>query len=299
MNLSQLRVFLVVAEHLNLSHAAETLGLTQPALSRLMARLQSDLDVQLYVRKGRGVALTEAGNVLHRRAEDIVERVDETVALVSDMRVGVTGHVFLGVGPAFLSIAADAIGALEVSQPHVRYTIREGTTRELFEWVKTREIDFALLGWIQPETEEASFDALLNWKRLLVDDLVIVTRENHPLQRVPPKALADVGAYHWVFPRTSTILPQELQRRFQKAGLPPPSASVLTSSLFATLAILRRTDHLALMTRSSLSERDMPGIRALDQQWMELRREAFLVTLKGMQLPAPVAALIDKIRRLL
>ncbi|CAN7670647.1 LysR family transcriptional regulator [Neorhizobium sp. LjRoot104] len=299
MNISQLRVFLVVAEHLNLSHAADTLGITQPALSRLMARLQSDLDVQLYVRKGRGIALTEAGSVLRRRAQDVVERLDETVALVSDMRVGVTGHVRLGVGPAFLSIVADAIGALEVSPPHVRYTIREGTTQELFEWVKIREIDFALLGWIQPEADEIGFDAALNWKRLLVDDLVIVTREHHPLQQAKPRALSDLAAYHWILPRTSTKLDRELQRRFRNAGLPPPSASVLTSSLFATLAILRRTNHLALMTRSSLSEQDMPGIRALDQPWMELRREAFLITLRGMQLPAPVVALIDKIRRLL
>lgn len=297
MNLNQLRAFLVVAEHLNLSHAAETLGTTQPALSRLMARLQSDIDVQLYVRKGRGIALTEAGSVLRQHTEDVLERLDETVAVVSDLRVGVTGHVGLGVGPSFLSIAADAISAL--GQTHVRYTIREGTTQELFEWVKARDIDFALLGWIQPETDDSSFGPALNWKRLLVDDLVIVTREHHPLQKAKPKALSDLAAHPWIFPRTNTKLDYELQHRFRNAGLRPPSASVLTSSLFATLSILRRTDHLALMTRTSLSEQDMPGIRALDQSWMELKREAFLITLRGMQLPAPVAALIDKITRML
>ena len=195
MNLGQLRTFLVVAEHLNLSHAAETLGITQSALSRVMARLQGDLDIQLYVRKGRGIALTEAGSVLHRRAESILAQLDDTAALISDMRGGVTGHVRLGAGPAFLNVAAAAIGSPELQQAHIRYTIREGTTLELFDWVKAREIDFALLGWIQPDADEASFDSELNWKRLVVDDLVIVTREDHPLQRTAPQTLGDLCGF--------------------------------------------------------------------------------------------------------
>lgn len=292
-------MFLVVADHMNLSHAAETLGVAQPALSRAMARLQEDLGVQLYVRKGRGIALTETGSALRRRAEDIVERLDDAVALISDMRVGVTGHVRFGAGPAFLSLAAEAIGMAAPSQPQIRHTIREGTTHELFEWVKSREIDFALLGWIQPEAEETGFDAVLNWKRLVVDDLVIVTRDSHPLQKSPPQSLAEICAYNWVFPRTSAKLNREMQRRFKDADLPPPTASVMTSSLFTTLAILRRTDYLTLMAKSSLSGLDTAGVRALDQPWLTLRREAFLITLRGMQLPAHVAGLIDRIRRLL
>ena len=74
---------------------------------------------------------------------------------------------------------------------------------------------------------------------------------------------------------------------------------MLTSSLFATLAILRCTDHLVVLAKTSLSEQDMAGLRTLDLPWMELRREAFLMTLRGMQLPAPVSALIDRIKRML
>jgi DNA-binding transcriptional LysR family regulator len=130
--LQQLRYFLVVANHLNLSQAAETLCISQPALSKMMARLQQQLSVQLYVRKGRGIALTDAGIALRSRAESIIYRMDEAEQLMTDMRAGLSGHVRIGAGPSFLTqILPEAIAELAEKQPNVRYTIREGTTDEL------------------------------------------------------------------------------------------------------------------------------------------------------------------------
>ena len=83
MELQQLRYFLVVANHLNLSQAAETLSISQPALSKMMARLQHQLSVRLYVRKGRGIALTDAGIALRSRAESIIYRMDEAEQLMA------------------------------------------------------------------------------------------------------------------------------------------------------------------------------------------------------------------------
>ena len=300
MDLQKFRQFLVVAEHLNLSHAAESLGVSQPALSKVMTRLQEELGIQLYVRKGRGIALTDAGATLRLRAEDIVERLEETIAHIADMRAGITGHVRLGAGPSFLTrTLPDALRMLETTQPNVRYTIREGTTEELCAWIKSREIDWALLGWVETDNEDKSFDSALNRTRLLTDELVVVTRSDHPLQKKPPTSFAELTAYNWVFPRTSTKLHRELNRRFQLAGLVPPVASVMTSSLVATFAILRRTNLMAVIARSSMSQQDMPGITALKQPWLMLKREAFLVTLRGMQLSPSATALVEKTRLLL
>jgi len=300
MNLQHLRCFLAVVEHMNLSQAAETLGISQPALSKTMAKLQADLCVQLYVRNGRGIALTDAGTALRRRAEAILAEVAETQELMSEMRSGLTGHVRIGAGPSFLTrTLPDALVALEPVQPEVRYTIREGTTQELCDWIKTREIDCALLGWVRSDRHATALDPDLAFHRLLVDDLVIVTREDHPLHQRPPRRLADLSPYGWILPRMSTRLQGELNRLYAEAGETPPSARVQTSSLFATCAMLRRSDLITLLARNALSAEDTAGLLPLRQDWLPLQREAYLVTLKGLQLPPAASRVVDQVRRLL
>jgi DNA-binding transcriptional LysR family regulator len=295
--LQQLRYFLVVANHLNLSQAAETLCISQPALSKMMARLQQQLSVQLYVRKGRGIALTDAGIALRSRAESIIYRMDEAEQLMTDMRAGLSGHVRIGAGPSFLTqILPEAIAELAEKQPNVRYTIREGSTDELFEWIKTREIDCALLGWVKSDHTRASLDSALAYNRLLVDDLVIVTRKDHPLQLRPPQSFKELAQYRWLLPRMSTNLQDELNHVYVSKGEELPAAHILTSSLFTTFAFLRRTNLVTILARSALSEIDTAGIVPLEQPWLRLEREACLVTLKGTQLPAAASAVMEKVR---
>ena len=77
MDVDQLRAFLAVAEHHSFSHAASELAITQPAISKRIAGLEEFLNCRLFDRLGRQVRLTEAGELLHPQAEDILQRLDE------------------------------------------------------------------------------------------------------------------------------------------------------------------------------------------------------------------------------
>ena len=79
MDIWPLKYFLAVARVGNLTRAAETLHLSQPALSMRLAELERELGHPLFVRGARGMTLTEKGALLMRRAEDLVE-----LALSSD-----------------------------------------------------------------------------------------------------------------------------------------------------------------------------------------------------------------------
>src|SRR5262249_41212506 len=103
MDIAQLRQFVLIAERLNLSHAAEAMNLTQPALSKSMHRLQRDLGASLYARRGRGIQLTEGGQALVRQAKLIEAQLRDARAEVPALAGGERGYVRGGAGPAWLS----------------------------------------------------------------------------------------------------------------------------------------------------------------------------------------------------
>lgn len=78
MELRLLRYFLTAAQEKNITRAAEYLYITQPTLSRQLTQLEDELGVQLFDKSARRLELTEAGQLLRRRAEEILELVDKT-----------------------------------------------------------------------------------------------------------------------------------------------------------------------------------------------------------------------------
>ena len=89
MDIVQLRSFLKIAELGSFTRAAEEVGLSQPALSQQMARLEAELGRPVFERLGRSVRLTEAGRLLLPRAERIVSLADDTLReLLDDGRAG-------------------------------------------------------------------------------------------------------------------------------------------------------------------------------------------------------------------
>ena len=78
MEIRVLRYFLTVVREESITRAAEMLHITQPTLSRQLAQLEEEVGVRLFRRGARGIALTNEGILLRRRAEEIAELVDKT-----------------------------------------------------------------------------------------------------------------------------------------------------------------------------------------------------------------------------
>jgi DNA-binding transcriptional LysR family regulator len=122
--LRHLRYFLAVADELHYGRAAQRLGIAQPPLSRAIAKLEAELGVALFHRGGRGVALTEAGDLLVVEARSILAAVETAVAEVR-LAGGGDGELRIGCPPQFpaaaLRLYLDALAkrhpaGVEVSQ---------------------------------------------------------------------------------------------------------------------------------------------------------------------------------------
>lgn len=85
MDLHELRTFCVVAEELNMTHAAKRLHMTQPPLSRKIKSLESSLGSRLFERSPRGLALTATGQFLYQQAQQLLDKVESTAATIQRM----------------------------------------------------------------------------------------------------------------------------------------------------------------------------------------------------------------------
>ena len=91
MDLRSLNYFTVVAEELNFTRAAQRLNMSQPPLSNQIRNLEEELGTQLFVRGGRSLQLTEAGLLLYRRAEQLLDLAERTREEVSSFAMGLSG----------------------------------------------------------------------------------------------------------------------------------------------------------------------------------------------------------------
>src|SRR5688500_19308976 len=98
MELSHLRSFLRVAEERNITHAAEALFLTQPAVTQHVRALERELGVSLFDRTGRGVQMTPAGEALYGYAQRSLALLEEGRSVLSDLAQGAAGRLALGAG---------------------------------------------------------------------------------------------------------------------------------------------------------------------------------------------------------
>lgn len=96
MEITRLKEFITLASLLNYSKAASQLYLTQPALSRHIHDLETQLDAPLFVRDTHSVRLTSVGELFYGEAKEIVDRYDRAIALVKEATSDTSGELRIG-----------------------------------------------------------------------------------------------------------------------------------------------------------------------------------------------------------
>jgi LysR family nitrogen assimilation transcriptional regulator len=202
LDIRELRSFLQVARAGSFSRAATELYIAQPALSRQIAKLETEIGASLFTRHGRGVRLTAAGARLLERAEMITQMVSETGDLVRASVDEERGHLAIGLPPAIsLLIGVELIRAFQERWPLVSLHVREGLSSSLQEWVLDRRVDIAVL-YNQPMLD--AFDV----RPMFSEPMVLVGPAGDT--RVPPalhiRDLADIPLILPGLPHTNRLL---------------------------------------------------------------------------------------------
>lgn len=145
MGLKDMRAFFTIVEEGNISHAAQRLGVAQPALSRQMKRLEEKLNVKLFERGSRRIRLTEAGRVLYERVENILGMVDGTVREITEIGTGSKGSLRIGtITTSGAMILPDLISEFHTLYPNITFEIWESEGARILELLDSRLIEIAI-----------------------------------------------------------------------------------------------------------------------------------------------------------
>jgi DNA-binding transcriptional LysR family regulator len=292
MDLRAIEYFAAVAERGTMRGAAVRLGISQPALTKAIRRLEDEVGVVLFDRHARGVTLTAYGRALLRHARNFQASVKEAREEIAALRAGIAGRIRLGAGPSWERIVLpQAIAEFTAGRPGVQIHVVGGADDALKAQLRAGELDFVLAA--TPDAPQLEPD--LDWRPLMADDYRVIAAARHPLHARRHTALPDLLSYPWILPSAATQMAERLRIIFRSHGLPPPEPVIETDIVSLKLELMRDSAYLSFHAAAHLREVDPEQFRPLDVAGGTWRRAAGIITQRRNE-PNPAArVLIDMI----
>jgi DNA-binding transcriptional LysR family regulator len=197
----------------HLGRAAELLGRTQPALTKCIRRLESEIGAKLFTRSGRGLQLTKVGEVLLARGSRLNFALNDALREVSDFAKGAAGRVRVGTGATMAEYLLPQVSRTFIQRmPGVTVEILIGMSDVLRAALRDGQIDVAVGPTLKGEEEEFAI------RVFGMDEVVVVAPFGHPLcgRKV---TMDDLARYRWVLPARSVEMRRWLDGVFKANGL--------------------------------------------------------------------------------
>jgi DNA-binding transcriptional LysR family regulator len=235
--------FLEAVRSGSVSRAAETLGVTQPSVSKAIRRLEDDVGVQLAERGAHGIRLTSEGQLFLETAKRYEAQHFELVRLASELRARHSGLLRMGItSPASDSLAVHAMSELVRRRPGMRLQLRIGKSDELNSAVEDGILDAAVVPSYPGQTWNCAQVALT------IEDVQVVVRNRHPLTRKTDVSLEDLAPFAWVMASQHSAARQLLQSVLQNHGAPAPHVAVEADYMSeAAMGVVAKTDLLSIV----------------------------------------------------
>ena len=247
MELRDIEYFAVVAERGSIGRAAEKLGLSQPALSKSLRRLEGSVGAKVVKRTPKGVELTAVGSALLAQVRRLRLTLDDISREASDLSEGRAGHLRIGTGVgAALYLVPRACAALLKDAPKVTLKIVAGERHALLTSLCNAELDL-VVNILQASRYENLFEDYL-----YDQPFVVYASANHRLSNRKEVTLADLAQERWALSLSDSWPEQYLSRVFGDNGLPPPSIALETTNLPTRHHLIGASELLGFSSRQSM-----------------------------------------------
>jgi DNA-binding transcriptional LysR family regulator len=280
-----------VIEQGSLTKAARHLGISQPALSKSMDRLERELGVRLLERGAMGVNPTALGEIFYSHARLIRDETNLAQSCVQG--VGSRHAITFGTLPSLASsVIPQAVAVWTTRHPEVRIRVVEKVQIELLLGLLRCELDF-IVG--QTEFYDVFLDGLKQ-RVLFRDRLCVIACPTHRLFGLDRISWADLASVPWVCPMVGWTQHTILERLMAREGVHPPRELIECGSIDFTKSLLSVSEHLALLPEHAVASELAEGkLRALPVSVPEFKRDIAVIFRERSPLEAASQQLVSQI----
>ena len=286
MDFDQLETFLEVARHASFSRAAERRFRTQPAISSQIRALEEEVGARLSDRSGGKVALTGAGKLFQRYAEQTLEARKSMLVTVAEMERVPRGEIVVGANEGTcLHILPEVFAEFRKLYPEVGVQISRLERAKILESIIDNSVDFGVVS------------IPVDDKRLTVvtihrDELVIIVPPQHALASANKGCISDVAQYSLLLPKLGRTR-DSLENLFHERGVKPKVAMELDSSELLKRFVAANVG-VGFIARSNVIEDVKAGVlTAIPMADASIRRDLALVFRKDKALSRAALAFIE------
>lgn len=216
MELLQLKYFLTVARLEHMTHAAEELGIAQPALSQTIARLEKELGVALFDRLKRNIYLNHFGRAYRQHVERLFEELEQGRRDLSELADGRQGQVSVALGAA-THLLPDLLSTFRKEHPGVHFLLSQhqvNTITSLMQQLISRECDLCLSS---PPLQQPDITSV----PLLTEEILLAFPSTHPLAARSQIRLQEVAHEAFISLKPGQSLRDLTDSLCQQAGFRP------------------------------------------------------------------------------
>jgi DNA-binding transcriptional LysR family regulator len=252
MELRDIEYFLAIGTHRHVGRAAQEMGVSQPALSKSLRRLERELGTRLVERNSRGIAFTGVGAALLDRMHRIRLSVADVAREAADLIGGRAGHLRIGVSPNTSEYLPALYAVLAKEAPDLSLQVVDSDNDVMVPALCKGELDL-VFNYMYPSPDERTTQ-----ERVFDEEWSVFASERHRLARRKHVSLADLAQERWALSTVQMISTNILQRAFRDKGLPAPRVAIEARPVRIRLQLLERSN---LVTFTSRNIVDQAGTR--------------------------------------
>ncbi|MGX9136296.1 LysR family transcriptional regulator [Rummeliibacillus sp. JY-2-4R] len=215
MDLQQLKYFQTVARIEHMTHAAELLNISQPALSKSIAQLEEEIGVPLFERKGRSIKLNRYGELFLTRTLPINKLYDDVKQEILDLVAPDSGVLSLGFTHTVgMELVPHLVHRFRNKFPNVQFEFTQNNSSHILQQLEEGKFDLCLVPYVET-------DIPFEWIELWREELFVIVPKNHPLAIRKQIDLSQIGEYPFVSIKKGNSLRQINDQLLELANISP------------------------------------------------------------------------------
>lgn len=289
MDIQQLRYFVEVAKEKNLTCAARKLFLSQPALSKMIKKLEGELGLQLFERHNKKIRLTDAGENLFESAKKTISQFENIEQSLQDTVNLKKGRIIVGIPPVIGSLYfAPIISKYKTEFPGIEFYLYEEGARTVMSQVSEGTIDVGVV--ISPvESEELVREPVMK------DFNVVIVHRDNPLAAKTTISFPDLKNESFCIFNKHFLLREQITARCQKAGF-NPDITFESAQWDFIIEMIALNQGISILPRPITARSVYPDIRIIPLE-PEFPWEITLIIKKGKYISFAMREFINHVKR--